>query len=53
MPVYEFVCRDCKKQFEIARPVSEHKDTVSCPGCGSQNVERTWSAVYAVTSKKS
>ncbi len=53
MPVYEFVCRDCKKRFEIVRPVSDVKASVTCPGCGSQNVERAWSTVYAITAKKS
>jgi hypothetical protein len=26
---------------------------VRCPGCGSSKVERIWSRVFAVTSKKS
>jgi putative FmdB family regulatory protein len=33
MPVYEFMCRDCGKRFDV--------------------VERAYSQVYAVTSKKS
>jgi putative FmdB family regulatory protein len=54
MPVYEFSCRDCQKAFEIVRPMSESSSTnVTCTHCGSANVERTWSTVYAVTSKKS
>jgi putative FmdB family regulatory protein len=53
MPVYEFVCRDCQKTFEILRPISQSSDTVTCSHCGSGKVERIWSQVYAVTSKKS
>jgi putative FmdB family regulatory protein len=53
MPIYEFVCRDCQKTFEIARPISESSSTVTCTQCGSTKVERIWSTVYAVTSKKS
>ena len=54
MPVYEYVCRDCKKAFEIVRPISGTPATdVKCPACGSHQVERTYSHVYAVTSKKS
>jgi putative FmdB family regulatory protein len=54
MPVYEFVCRDCQKPFEIARPISEaHSTDVKCPGCGSGRVDRIYSQVYAKTSKKS
>ncbi len=54
MPIYEFVCRECQKAFEVARPISEARATdVKCPSCGSGRVDRTWSHVYAKTSKKS
>jgi putative FmdB family regulatory protein len=54
MPVYEYVCRDCQKAFEIVRPISEAQATdVKCPVCGGHHVDRTYSHVYAVTSKKS
>jgi putative FmdB family regulatory protein len=53
MPVYEFACRDCQKTFEIVRPMSESSADITCPHCASTNVERIWSTVYAVTSKKS
>jgi putative FmdB family regulatory protein len=53
MPVYEFACRDCQKTFEIVRPMSESSATVTCAHCGSTKVERIWSSVNAVTSKKS
>ena len=54
MPVYEYLCRDCQKQFEMVRPMAEAgAGNVSCPACGSTAVERTYSPVYAKTSKKS
>jgi putative FmdB family regulatory protein len=53
MPVYEFACRDCQKAFEIVRPMSESSADVTCIHCGSRKVERIWSTVYTVTSKKS
>ena len=54
MPVYEFACRDCQKTFEIVRPMSESSSAnVACTHCGSTNVERIWTTVHAVTSKKS
>lgn len=54
MPLYEFYCRDCQKSFEVHESMTEHgKTPVKCPGCGSANVERRWTSVYAVTSKKS
>ena len=57
MPVYEYRCHDCEKAFEIVESVSEHEEhkpeEVKCPACGKENVERLWSHVVAVTSKKS
>jgi putative FmdB family regulatory protein len=54
MPVYEFLCRDCQKTFEVVRPMSASSSAdVTCAHCGSAKVERIWSTVYAVTSKKS
>lgn len=54
MPVYEYVCRDCQKSFELTRPMSEsHATDVHCPSCGGTHVERTYSQVFAKTSKKS
>lgn len=54
MPVYEFTCRDCHKDFEVIRTLSELTSGVlTCPHCGSKNIERTWSSIYAITSKKS
>ena len=54
MPVYEFICNGCKKKFELIKPVKEYDPKkVTCPKCRSKKVERRWSTVYAVTSKKS
>jgi len=54
MPVYEFECLDCKKSFEIIEPLAKYDPKkVRCPGCGSDHVERKWSAVFVETSKKS
>jgi len=55
MPVYEFACRECQKTFEIVRPMPKSSSSadVTCSHCGSTKVERIWSSVHAVTSKKS
>jgi putative FmdB family regulatory protein len=54
MPIYEFVCRDCQKPFEIDRPINQFDPkAVECPTCQSKRVERVWSSVFAITSKKS
>jgi putative FmdB family regulatory protein len=54
MPVYEYLCRSCGKPFELIESVSRHDAAkVRCPECKSKKVERRWSPVFAVTSKKS
>jgi putative FmdB family regulatory protein len=54
VPVYEFYCAKCDKEFEVIRSVREYDPAkVRCPECRSRRVERRWSRVFAVTSKKS
>jgi putative FmdB family regulatory protein len=54
MPIYAFVCRGCKKKFEVLEPITEYnRKTVVCPKCKSKKVERVWGEVNVVTSKKS
>ncbi len=55
MPVYEYRCSDCRKAFTLIKSIKEYEtQTVKCPKCGKRKgVERVWSQVYAVTSKKS
>ena len=54
MPHYEFFCHNCKKIFAriMGRAEYEEGETI-CPRCASKDVEQTWSAFYAITSKKS
>lgn len=54
MPIYEYICLDCKKQFTEVKMISKHDPKrVSCPKCKSRNVERRWTSVSVTTSKKS
>jgi len=54
MPHYEFFCHACKKLFPKVLTLTEHeKGEVVCPHCGSDNVEQSWSAFYAITARKS
>ena len=54
MPVYEFICRECRKKFEVIQGVASYDPKkVRCPKCNSRKVERRWTSVFAVTSKKS
>ena len=39
MPVYDYVCRSCKKKFEVLKKFSD-TSPVTCPKCGSNEAER-------------
>ena len=47
MPIYEYRCAPCGKEFE--RYVSTAGGTATCPACGSGSVKRTLS-VFALKS---
>jgi putative FmdB family regulatory protein len=57
MPVYEFLCQQCAKSFELALSIAEaerkRKEGVQCPGCGSSAVVQQISHFQVKTSKKS
>ena len=45
MPIYEYICKDCKKPFEkLVRKASEK---ISCPQCGSRRHTMQYSVVAA------
>jgi putative FmdB family regulatory protein len=54
MPQYTFICQACQKEFNRIMSIAEYEKTkVTCPHCGSDQVEQRWAAFYAITSKKS
>ena len=57
MPVYEFLCEQCGKSFELALSIADaerkRKEGVQCPGCGSSAVVQQISHFQVKTSKKS
>jgi putative FmdB family regulatory protein len=54
MPLYEFTCKDCQKDFSRILTLSEYeKGQFICPHCQSKDVEQKPATFYAVTSKKS
>ena len=54
MPLYEYTCKECGKDFSRVMTLREHEaGEVECPHCKSKNVEQKPSTFFAVTSKKS
>jgi putative FmdB family regulatory protein len=53
MPVYDYVCNDCHKTFELVLTLEEHEHEPKCPHCGSTDVMQEAAAFFAVTPRKS
>ena len=49
MPLYGFICQDCKDEFEELVLSSSQTEEVACPECKSENVSRTLSLVAALS----
>jgi len=45
MPVYEYVCQDCKDRFDARVASFEEADGARCRSCSSANVRRLVSRV--------
>ena len=53
MPIFEYICKDCQRQFE--KIVPRYDSYVDCPHCNSEDVEKQLSvfAVAGASSKES
>ncbi|MFL5906192.1 MAG: FmdB family zinc ribbon protein [Solirubrobacterales bacterium] len=49
MPIYEFACQSCGHRFEelVGSHVGVEEARVTCPDCGSGEVERLLASTYA------
>ncbi len=53
MPIYEFHCEDCDKDFESLIMIASAIDNVTCKHCKSSNVKKLVSAVSSQPTKGS
>lgn len=53
MPLYEYQCRKCGKQFEKVVSMSEADQKQSCPYCNGKNTEKLLSVFAAKSSSPS
>lgn len=54
MPTYEYRCLDCRKRFEVFLKFSEYGvKKVTCPHCGSENIQRRIGKVRVARSDES
>jgi putative FmdB family regulatory protein len=54
MPLYEYRCNACQKEFAVTMSISERaKGHPACPHCGRREVQPLMGTFFAQTSKKS
>lgn len=54
MPVYDYNCEDCGKDFTVTMRISEHgQKEIRCEYCQSKKVKQKFSPFFVKTSKKS
>jgi putative FmdB family regulatory protein len=52
MPIYEYICQDCRHEFEALRPMSQADLAVACAKCGGENIKRKISVFFAESGGK-
>ena len=47
MPLYEYKCKGCERQFELLRSFRDGHTPARCPACGSEQTNRLLSVFAA------
>jgi putative FmdB family regulatory protein len=54
MPMYEFHCRDCTKDFTVVLTLKEREDgAFACPKCQGKKLDPVLLSFFAKTARKS
>jgi putative FmdB family regulatory protein len=53
MPVYEYYCPGCQREFTLTLSLQEAEQGATCPSCGGRGLEPRLSSFFAKTSRKS
>lgn len=43
MPLYEYICQQCGKRFEVLQRMGSTAEGLSCPSCGAAEVTKALS----------
>lgn len=49
MPIYEYICLDCKKRFEVIRPMKDADEPIACASCQGEHTSRMLAVVFATS----
>jgi putative FmdB family regulatory protein len=47
MPLYEYICLDCRSTFDVLRSMSDADAPIACQDCQGENTSRMLSLFYA------
>jgi putative FmdB family regulatory protein len=47
VPIYEYVCVNCKTRFDALRPMAQADAPIPCTTCGGEHSNRMLSVFYA------
>ena len=54
MPMYDYKCLGCGKEFLVALSLKEHENkSATCPSCGSKKLDQVITSFVAKTASKS
>jgi putative FmdB family regulatory protein len=53
MPLYEYVCRDCGRRFEVLQRIGADGASLTCPGCGGAKVVKQFSTFASASTSGS
>lgn len=51
MPRYDYLCKECEKNFFIIVPITDNRENVLCESCQSKNVSRIYNATILKSSR--
>jgi len=49
MPIYEYQCKKCGKEFEVIQKMNEGGEALTCPSCGQKGPEKVMSCCFSST----
>ena len=52
MPIYEYICKDCKNKFDALRQMSEADKPIECNNCHGMQTSRALSVFFAQSGGK-
>lgn len=50
MPIFEYVCSDCSKSYDVLHKSRENAELIVCPACGSRRHEKKLSTFSTAAS---